>query len=77
MYTFMIGSLVFSVCIKAFKNLKFIVKTGFWPNWLVLENAQLSLSKENNWILMGNSYASTPQARKALGIRMVNSYKNG
>ena len=77
MYTFMIGSLVFSVCIKAFKNLKFIVKTGFWPNWLLLENAQLSLSKENNWILMKNSYASTPQARKPLGIRMVNSYKNG
>ena len=74
---FMIGYLVFSVCIKVFKNLKFIVKTDFWPNWLLLENGQLSLSKGNNWILMGNSYASTPQARKALGIRMVNSYKNG
>ena len=73
MYTFMIGSLVFSVFIKACKNLHFIVKINFWPNKLLLENAQLSLSKRNYWILMENSYASTPGVRKPLGIKMVNS----
>ena len=39
MYTFMKGSIVFSVCIKVCKSLQFNVKTDFWPNNLLLENA--------------------------------------
>ena len=71
----MIVSLVFSMCIKVCKNLYFHVKTYFWPNKLLLKNEQLSLSKGKNWILVGSFYESTPQLRKALGIRMVNSLK--
>ena len=73
MYTFMIGSIVFSVCIKVCKNLQFNVKTDFLPNKLLLENAQLSLSKRKNWIVMENSYVNTQGVRKALGVRMGNS----
>ena len=69
----MIGSLVFSVCIKVCKNLQFNVKTDFLPNKLLLENAQLSLSKRKNWIVMENSYVNTQGVRKALGVRMGNS----
>ena len=54
--------------------LQFNVKTDFWSNKLMFENAQLSVSKGKNWVLKWNSYASTPQVRKTLGIRMVNSY---
>ena len=75
MYAFMIGSPVVSVCTKVSKKLQFNVKTDFWPNKLPLENAQLSLSKRKNWILMENFYASTQRVRKDLGIRMVNSEK--
>ena len=64
--------LFFSVCIKVCKNLWFNIKTDLWPKTMLLENSQLSLFKGKNWILMGNSYASTPQVRKALGIRMLN-----
>ena len=63
----------FSVCIKVSKNLQFNVKTDFWPKKLLLENVKFILYKGNNQILMRNSYASTPRARKALSIRMVNS----
>ena len=72
-YTFMIGFLVFSGCMKVCKNLQFNIKTDYWANKLLLENAQLSLSKRKNWILMENSCASTPRVRKVLGIRMINS----
>ena len=71
--TFMIGCLFFSVCIKVYKNSQFNVKANSWPNKMLLENAKLSLSKGNNWILMVNSYASTPRARKTLGISIFNS----
>ena len=73
MYTFMIDSLVFSVCVKVSENLQFNVKSDFWPNKLLLENTQLSLFKGNNWIIMENSFVSTLGVRKPLGIRMVNS----
>ena len=51
----------------------FNVKTDFWPKKLLLENSQLSLSKEKNWILLANSSAITPQVREDLGMRMFNS----
>ena len=51
MYTFMIGSLVFSVFIKVCKNLKFSVITDFWPNNLLLEYAQLCVSKKTTEFL--------------------------
>lgn len=75
MYTFIIGYLVLSVRIKISKNFKFNVKTDFWPNKLLPENAKLSLSKKEDWIFVGNSYASTPQVKTALGIKMANSWK--
>ena len=37
-----------------------------------LEDAEFSLSKRKNWILMGNSYVGTPSMRKAFGTRMIN-----
>ena len=69
-------NILLAVCkIKICKNLKFHVKNDFWQNKLLLENAQLCLSKGTNWILMGNSFVGTPPVRKAFGIRMVNSLK--
>ena len=61
--------------IKTCKNLKFHVKNDFWQKELLLENAQLSLSKGTNWILMGNFFVSTPPVRKVFGIKMANSLK--
>ena len=67
----MIGSLVFSVCIKVSKNLNFAVKTDFWPIKMLFENTQLSLPKGKKSIVMGNSYVNT--FGKPFGIRMINS----
>ena len=47
-YTFMIVSLVFSVCIKICKNLYVQEKNDFWKNKLLLENAQFCLCKRIN-----------------------------
>ena len=71
-HTFPIDSLVFSMVFKICKNLQFHAKNKFWPNNLVLQNAQLCLSKKTNWILTGNSYVGIPPIIKAFGIRMVN-----
>ena len=69
-------NILLAVCkIKICKNLKFHVKNDSWQCKLLLENAQLCLSKRTNWILMGNSFVGTPPVRKAFGIRMVNFLK--
>ena len=69
-------NILLAVCkIKICKSLNFHVKNGFSQNKLLLENAQLCLSKGTNWILIRNSFVGTTPVRKAFGIRMVNSLK--
>ena len=48
MHTFMIGSVVISVCIKVSKNVQFSVKIDFRPNKLLRETVHFCLSKGNN-----------------------------
>ena len=70
MDTFMIGSLVFSVCIKVCKNLQIIVTTDFWPNELLLENANfLSLKGRTDflWRILMQAHHEWD-----MDIRMVN-----
>ena len=49
----MISSLVFSVCIKVCKNLQFNIMSDFWPNKLLLENAQILCLKGTTEFLRG------------------------
>ena len=66
----MIGSLVFSGCVKVFKILQFNGKTDLWPSKLLLENAHFSLSKLKNNFLWGMLYKHTT-SKKSLGTKMV------
>ena len=72
-YTFMIVSLVFSVCVKICKRLHFHAENVFWQNKVLLENVKLGLSKGKIWILMRNYFLGTQLLRNAFVIRMVNS----
>ena len=72
-HTFMIVSLVFSVCTKIWRNLEPHTKNDFWQNKLLLQNAQLCMSKWTNCILMDNYFEGTRPVRRVFVVRVVNS----
>lgn len=72
-HTFMIVSLVSSVCIGIFKTCSFIQRMIYDKRKCCLKIHNFVCPK--GWILMGKSLVGIPPVRTAFGIKIVNSYK--